>query len=264
MKIFLIVVGLFAAVPLCKGALILSGTSYSQNFDGIGGGSPTGWDVYTSASSSSLGSVATFNTTISTWTETGKIASGGFWNVASADGLSSGSSSTAQNNSTDRAIGFRQIATGGFDPGAAVVLNVQNTAGLGNFALSLKIQFLADNSRSTDLVLDYRIGDSGNFTSLGTYSDPNTFGSTTISFNSSDLSGWNNQSSDIWFRIVALSASTGTGSRDTFGIDDFSLSYSPVPEPGTWGFIASLGLLAIGGLHSCRQKYEAEMRMRVE
>jgi hypothetical protein len=236
---------IFAGACAGRAALVLSGTSYTENFDSIGSGLSAGWAVYTSASSSSLGTSTTFNTTMSTWTQTGEIASGGFWNVASADGLSSGSIDTTQNGSTDRAIGFRQVSTGGLDPGAAVVLNIQNTAGFGNFALSVKIQLLADNGHSTDLALDYRIGDTGGFTTLTTFTDPNTFGSTTVSLNSTDLNAWNDQSSDIWFRIAAVNPSTGSGSRDTFGIDDFSLTYSAVPEPAAWGAISGAGLVAL-------------------
>ena len=251
---WLIAVSAFAGACACRAALVLSGTSYTESFDNIGSGLSSGWAVYTSASSSSLGSTTTFNTTKSTWTQSGEIASGGFWNVASPDGLSAGSGDTTQNNSTDRAIGFRQVSTGGLDPGAAVVLNIQNTAGFGNFALSVKIQLLANNSRSTDLALDYRIGDTGGFTTLTTYTDPNAFGSTTVSLNSTDLNAWNDQSSDIWFRIAAVNASTGSNFRDTFGIDDFSLTYSTVPEPAAWGAIAGTGLLALCGLRVWRQR----------
>jgi len=45
------------------------------------------------------------------------------------------------------------------------------------------------------------------------------------------LAAWNNQSSDIWFRIAALDGTTGSGSRNVFAIDDFDLSYSAMPEP---------------------------------
>ena len=239
-----------AATTVCfpsptTAALVLTGGSYGQNFDGVGSGLPTGWGVYSGASASTLGSAASFNTTITSW---GGTSPGGFYNVASTDGLSASSDVTAQSASTDRALGFRQVNTGNLDPGAAVVLNIQDTVGLGNFALSLKVQFLDNNGRSTDLVVDYRIGNSGAFTTLTTYPDPNTFGSTTISLNSTDLTAWNNQSSEIWFRIVALNASTGSGSRDTFGIDDFSLSYSPVPEPTSVALgLFGVGLLAVSG-----------------
>src|SRR6478736_5938033 len=49
---------------------VLSGTSYTQNFDGISAGLPTGWDVRTGASSTALGTVASFTTTANTWSAT--------------------------------------------------------------------------------------------------------------------------------------------------------------------------------------------------
>ena len=44
-----------------------------------------------------------------------------------------------------------------------------------------------------------------------------------------------NQAQPIWIRVVALDLSTGSGSRDTFGIDNFRLNYqassnvAPIP-----------------------------------
>jgi hypothetical protein len=233
-----------------RAALVLSGTSYMQTFDTIGGGLPAEWSVYTGASSSSLGSSATLTTYKDSWGET----SGGFYNLASADGLTTFAGTTAQANSTDRALGVRQVGSGNYDPGAAIVLQIQNTAGLGNFQLSLEAQILNIQNRSTIWSFQYRIGDSGNFTTLGTFGDPGSWGSTVVSFSPSDLSAWNNQSSDIWFRIVALDGSTGSGSRDMFAIDDFNLSYSAVPEPQTWGAISGAGLLALCGGRLWRQR----------
>jgi len=86
---------------------------------------------------------------------------------------------------------------------------------------------LSVQTRSTTWTIQYGIGASPtSFTTLGsTYSDPASFGTTTRSFTTGDLVGINNQTS-VWFRVVALTASSGTGSRDTFGIDNFSLTFS--------------------------------------
>jgi hypothetical protein len=179
--------------------------------------------------------------------------------MASSDGLASGATPTQQANSADRALGIRQTGSFG-NPGAAFELNIQNTTGFNNFSLSVSLQMLSVQSQSTTWTMDYRIGDSGSFTTLGTYSDPGTFGSTTFTADSTALSSWNNQSQDVWFRVAALSSSTGSGNRDSFGIDDFSLNYSisAVPEPDTWGAISALGLLGICGLREWRQKKQAK------
>ena len=247
---FVACVGLFLFChPQSQGALVLSGTSYVQTFDSIGSGLPTGWSVRTGANASFEGTAASFTTAATSWGDT----TGAFKNVASSDGLTSGASTAVQAASTDRALGIRQTGTLG-DPGGAFVLQIDKTLGLKNFALSLKAQMLSVQTRSTTWTIDYRIGDSGSFTTLATYSDPGAFGSTSFSFNSSQLSTWNNQASDIWFRVVALGGSTGSSSRDTFAIDDFTLGYSPVPEPHVLGIISGLGLLAIFGIRTWRER----------
>ena len=232
--------GLILAVAnTAQAALMLSGGSYSQNFDSIGTALPAEWTANTGASVSAPGTAQTFATAQNTWGNTG----GDFKNVASSDGLTSGSSTTAQGNSTDRAFGIRQTESFG-DPGAAFVLAIDNTTGYGSFAFSIKLQMLNVQDRSTTWTIDYRVGNSGNFTALGTYTDPGIFGSTTISSAGlgADLSSWNNQGSTIYFRIAALSASTGSNNRDTFAIDDFDMTFTAVPEPATWAGLIFGGL----------------------
>lgn len=248
-----------AAISVGQAAVVLSGTQYQQNFDGLASGLPTGWSVKTGATSTSLGTdvpisppadaSGSFVTTATTWGST----TGNFRNAASADGLSSTATSGAQSSSTDRALAIRQTASFG-DPGAAFVLSVQDTLGFENFSLSFKAQMLTavTESRSTTWTIDYRLGASGSFLSLGTYSDPGVFGSTTLSFTSTQLSAWNDQALPVYFRIAALTASSGSGNRDTFGIDDFLLTFDevlappPVPEPSEWGLMAGAGLVCFG------------------
>jgi MYXO-CTERM domain-containing protein len=245
----------FSSGCLCQAALVLTGTACAQNFDSLGSGLPAGWSVYTGATADSLGSPAMFTSSQTYWSKT----SGGYYNVASADGLNSGSDKKDQNNSTDRALGVRQVGSGGYDPGAAIALQIQNTAGLGSFTLNLEAQILNEKGRSTIWSFQYRIGDSGNFTTLGSFSDPNNWGSTPISFNSSQLVAWDNQTSDIWFRIAALDDTTGSYSRDMLAIDDFSLGYSPlnfsaVPEPAAGGLVSATVLLALCGFWLWRRR----------
>lgn len=205
-------------------SVTLNGTPYEQNFDGIGSGLPLGWLIYTGATSSSLGNSATWTQATATWGET----NGRFKNFAANDsGLASNALDGVQNSATDRALGIRQ--TGGFgDPGASFVLTLNNTTGFQNFGLSFKAQMLSVQTRSTNWTVDYRVGNSGNFNVLGTYSDPNAFGSSTLNFSNfgTDI---NNQSNQVQIRISALLASTGSYNRDSFGIDDFQLTYSSVP-----------------------------------
>lgn len=249
MKAAIVTAGLMlAGTIVAEGALVLSGSSYSETFDGLSSGLPAGWTVRTGATSTSPGTESTFSTLKVAWSTT----TGGFRNSASADGMLGTEDGTTQSFSTDRALGVRQTGTFG-DPGAAFVLELQNTLGFRDFNLSLRAQMLSVQPRSTTWTFDYRIGDSGAFTSLGTYTDPGVFGSSTVTFTSSQLSAWDNQSSAVWFRVVALSGSTGTDNRDTFGIDDFSLTFTPVPEPAEWGLGAVLALTGMYALRCWRQ-----------
>lgn len=234
------------ALPALRGMLLLlalvlsggvwgqltlpSGTSYTQDYDGIGSGLPTGWTVRTGATSESRGSTATFLTSMSTWGDSG----GAFKNCAAGEPpLNSSSSTNDQNNSADRALSIRQSSSFG-DPGAAFELQISNTVGRENFELSLKHQMLSVQSRSTTWTVQYSTNNGTSWTSLGTYSDPGTWGSTTGSY--SFGSAIDDLNSTVLIRIVALSASGGSGNRDTYGIDDFELTWdniAPLCTPPT-------------------------------
>jgi uncharacterized protein len=223
----------------------LSGTSYIQNFNDLATDLPDGWTVRVGATASSLGTEQLYSKTTVTWGDTSK----GFRNVASTSGLNSSSSTLAQHGSSDRALGVRQASDFG-DPGAAFVFNF-NSTGLNLNSLSFDALMLSVQTRSTTWTIDYGIGATPtSFTSLGTYSDPGVWGSTPFSVSGSVLDALSNQAS-VWIRIVALVASTGSGSRDTFAIDNFTLSYgaisgAPIPEPSTYAAI--FGALALGGV----------------
>jgi autotransporter-associated beta strand protein len=213
-----------AALPLA-GSLAhaqfgLTGTSYTQDFDSLGTALPTNWDVRTGGNSTVLGTAATFSTTAADWGATG----GAFKNLASATGLASSDISATQTASTDRALGIRQ--TGAFgDPGAAFNFNF-NASGKTFSALSIDLEMLSVQTRSTVWSLQYGLGASPtSFTTLGTYNDPGTFGTTTLTFNAGALAGMNNQA-NVWFRVVALTVSGTSGSRDTFALDNFSLTFA--------------------------------------
>src|SRR5262249_39187372 len=141
-----------------------------------------------------------------------------------------------QNAATNRAVGVRQSGAFG-DPGAAFVLQLTNTAGLSNLQFTLDFQMLSVQPRSTTWSVDYGLGATpSTFTTVGiTFTDPGVFGNTNLAFNFG--TALDNQNQNVWIRVVALSASTGSGSRDTFGIDNFKLSWSGTPVTGnnlTW------------------------------
>lgn len=224
------------------GQVVLTSVGYLETFDSLAGGLPAGWTVRTGATSGGLGTEVGLTTATTSWGTT----AGEFRNVASRTGLSSGSTVTAQGNSTDRALGIRQTADFG-DPGAAFTLQVADTLGYTGFSVSFSAELLSNQGRSTTWTLQYALGSAPtSFTTLTTFADPGAFGATTVG--AALPSNVNSQAENLWLRIVALATSTGAGSRDTFGVDDFELTYTvtPVPEPSTYAGFAGALLLGFG------------------
>ncbi|WP_228374038.1 endonuclease/exonuclease/phosphatase family protein [Chloracidobacterium thermophilum] len=202
-------------------------TIYAENFNGIGSGLPPGWTVRTDATAASLGTPVSFSTTPIDW---GNV-SGAFKNFASANnaGFNASTPDATQNSAPDRALGIRQTGTFG-DPGAAFTYQ-RNTTGETITAVSFNAQMLSVQPRSTTWTLQYGVGaNPTSFVTLATYTDPGTWGNTNISVTLSPTQSAevSNQPS-VFFRIVALSASSGSGNRDSFGIDNFTLTSSPPP-----------------------------------
>lgn len=227
----------FGSSILVGATVSLPSGTYTENFDAIATSAADGWDVRTGATATSLGTIGSYTTTATAWGNT----SGNFKNVAAVGSLASSADATAQSSATDRALGIRQIGSFG-DPSASFNFNFSST-GLSVSSITIDLQMLSVQERSTSWSLQYGIGSSpSSFATLATYTDPGTFGSTTLQFTPTDFGTNLNNQSDVWFRIVALSASTGANSRDTFGIDNFSIT--AVPETST----ALLGLLSVIGL----------------
>lgn len=226
---------LLALAVVCSGhhafsQVTLTGTNYLQNFDSLGSGLPTGWTTRIGVSSSNIGTALAFSNTsaaasINTWGD----STAAFKNYASATGLVSNSSTAAQAGSTNRALGvapsasFGDVATNF----TAFVLQLNNTTGFENFSLSMDAMVLSSQTRTNVWTLDYGTGASPtSFTTLTNWTTPATFGTTTLSISSTSLAGIANLSDNVWFRFTLLSTSTGSGSRDRIGIDNFSLSYT--------------------------------------
>jgi hypothetical protein len=215
----------------------LAAGTYTQNFNLIGTALPDGWDVRTGASASSLGTAESFTTGTNNWANT----SGAFKNLSAGD-IASTSSTATQAANTNRALGIRQIESFG-DPGASFNFNL-STTGLEVTGISIDLMMLSVQDRSTNWSIEYGIGTSpASFTSLGTWSDPGALGTNTISFTTSSFGTALNNQSNIWFRVVALSDTTGSGSRDTVAIDNFSITAVPEPAAALLGGFGLLGLL---------------------
>ena len=247
MKKTTLLLALAVAAITSHGQLSLSGTSYSQNFNSIASGLPTGWSSYNSATSTSLGIIETWNGSVNygIFADTVAVPScksdvygGGTKNYASANNGNAAkvATCTEQKAFTDRAIGFRQVSqTNGshpnLEPGAAYVLKIANTTGLTNFNLNFKLQSLDTTSpRTTTWTIDYATGAAPtSFTAITPTSGTMTTGNLTFANNAISVNFGNaldNKSTNVWIRIAALTASTGSGNRPSTAIDDFNLSWT--------------------------------------
>lgn len=220
--------------------LTLSGTNYFQNFDNIGSGLPGEWLVYTNAKSTQLGTLLTLassdpTATINGWAST----SFGFKNLASITNTVGGTNFlgtealTNQSGTLNRVLGVRP--TGGSDPGSAFVLKIANATGFGKFKLNLDFLLLNPQTRSNYWAVDFGVSPDGfsppsSFTVVTTnaYFAFGTFGSTNVTVDFGTL--LDNQPGPIWLRIVNLAGSQGSGNRPTVGIDNFSLSFTNIPN----------------------------------
>ncbi len=228
MRLFSLVLGvMFASVAALQAQVSLTGTSYTQDFDGIGTGYPTGWSIKLHATATNLGTDTVLNMTKTKWTNTAK----GAFNYASADGLlATDTLQATQDASTDRALGIRQTGTVG-DPGAAFVMQIANTTAMNTFSMSFKFQSLdASSPRTTTWKVQYATGAAPTvFTDLVTTPATLTTGgtlwsNTNVTVNFGAL--LDDQAGPVWIRIVTLAGSVGSGNRPTTAIDDVNLTWS--------------------------------------
>jgi hypothetical protein len=260
----LFVTSLFALSTQAQTSVALSGTSYTQNFDALGTGLPTGWSVWTGATISSPGTVRTmptqaglpFQISPDTTTCAGLVVGGGFKNYPSADVINPGinfcvsGTTTLSATYSDRALGVRQVGytNTGFpasDSGAAFALQLTNTTGISNINVSFKLQSLDTSTpRVTTWKLDYGIGATpSSFTAVSTTGTMTTGGKVFSNNTVTAAMGTavENQSSPVWIRIAALSYSSGSGTRPSTAIDDFTLTYNNTT--GVNDITANSGLL---------------------
>ncbi|NOT74585.1 MAG: T9SS type A sorting domain-containing protein [Cyclobacteriaceae bacterium] len=219
---------LYATTASAQVTLVAS--PYQQNFNALtADGLPAGWSIRSGATASALGTSPAFSAGVLNWSNTG----GNFKNVASATGLTTTSTATDQNNSTNRALAVRQTGSFG-DPGAAFVLQLSNTTGITNLSLSFKIMSLDPGAlgRTTTWRVDYGTGASpSTFTAVtttpavvSTTLSAATWGSTDVTVNFG--TALDNISDVIWIRLVAINGTTGSNSRPLTGIDDVNLTFT--------------------------------------
>jgi hypothetical protein len=219
--------------------LVLTGTTYLQDFNSIESGLPDGWTVRTGASGTALGTINSWQLVNSSplsnaWATT----SGRFANHASTIsnpgtnfiGTETGAIQAA---ATNRSLGLRQTGAVG-DPGGAFVLRLQDTVGFGQFVLALDFLNLRPETRQTVWRVDYAVGTTPtSFIPVGYYTNLSianggVFSKTNITFAFGSV--LDDQVENVWIRIATLEATSGSGNRPTFGIDNFNLEWISVPS----------------------------------
>lgn len=247
--LFLASGAMFVANAQTPGMLSLSGSSYTQNFNSLSSGLPTGWHVFNAGTATSLGVIYDTSSKL-TLTPVGtttawKNTAGGYKNYASANNATSWSplsnDTASQTAATDRALGVRQVGNTsstfpGSDSGATFALLINNTTGLTNFSMTFKLQSLDSSStRTTTWRVDYGVGlIPTTFTTASTTgtvtTGGNTYSNNLVSVNFS--TGLNNISGPVWIRIWAATPTTGTGNRASSSIDDVTLNWTGTATTG--------------------------------
>jgi hypothetical protein len=207
----------------------LTGTSpFTFNFNGLAGGLPDGVRIGTASTASTNDTGLVFNPAINIWSATG----GGWKNLASATGagITQGSASTDQDASADRALGIRQTSTIG-DPGATLTFILANTTARNNLSMDFNIQSLDPSvTRTTIWAVEYALGDtpaawiavtptSGSLTITGT-----PWGGHNVNVVFPGVV--NNQALKIWVRIIAKTATSGSGSRPVTAFDNVKFNWN--------------------------------------
>jgi hypothetical protein len=235
-----ILLTLFTAVSLHEASaqpINLTGTSYTNTFDDLESnqGIPPEWTTYTAATATAPGTIAAwtavnYTATSNSW----RFTNGRFANQASTFSYIGGTNflGTETNNPTqwvepNRTMAVRQVS--GTDVGVAFVLKIADTLGRKNFVLSADLLNLDPTStRTTTWTVDYGVGSPpSSFVPVATYvNTAGTFNAfhTNITFPNGTI---DNSAGPVWVRFVVLTGTTGSGNRETFGIDNFGLTWEP-------------------------------------
>jgi len=223
-RIALLIAGVAAGFA-ANAQLSLSGSSYTQNFDNIGNGLPLGWEVDSAATPTAKGVVMAFDTTRTAWA----VTTGKFKNFAAKGSFTVNNIPVAtQAAATDRALGLRGV--GNLDSMVAFELQIANTSGLTNFNLAFDLMSLDSTSpRIATWAVDYGFGANPTSFTTATANGTLTTGGNTFSSNNITVnfgSALNNQTGPVWIRIIIPHKTTGSGTRTSYGIDNFNLTWS--------------------------------------
>lgn len=228
----LLVMGLSQPTATAQPQLSLTGTNYTEGFESIAGGSlPPGWSSRFNASATAVGDEIPFTNGVSSWAGATiglpyDMASTFNIDPATSNLFVGTESSATQSSAANRAPGMR--LSSGTDGEVTWTLQIADTIGLADFTVSMDLLIFTDKSRTGEWTVDYAVGDApSSFTPLGSMSDlpGRAFGAT----NSTALvipSDADNQGQNLWIRLALLTDTAPSGTRDTYGIDNFILNYT--------------------------------------
>jgi len=238
-----IVLGLLGIMPAQQSAaqVVLGPSPYTQNFNSIGSGLPSGWSVRAVTNPANFGVPAIYNAAPVGWAS----IVWNFENLASCNAPASITDNDAtQASRSDRALGVRKAADVG-NPGGAFVFQVANTVGLSNFMMNFKLMQLDPSGEHGQLVtwrVDYGFGISpASFTNAQSVTpwplrtkqtNPIEWCSQNVTVNFG--SALDNYNGVVTIRIYsnAVTSASGpnsTNKRPNSAIDDVSLSYNSNP-----------------------------------
>jgi len=187
--------------------IVLSGGSYSQNFNSTPGANgaayPDGWTSYDGSTEDAAMTVGTAAST-----------AGANYNYGSRIGL---------------------LGSGSAFEYSSVVLAIANTTGQTSLSISYKVIKVREQSRSHDFNLEYSLtSPTSGFVAVpgGSYTSGTIAEGTATSFSSISLpAAVSNQSSVVYLRwVYKPSATPGSGSRDGIALDDVVIG-SGAPSP---------------------------------
>jgi hypothetical protein len=236
--------GAFAADGMAQ---VVISNNYNQDFSSLFTEQmPAGWTVRGSATATSLGS-----TTIVTSAVPWNTGNTGFRHFASHEALPSSATSAEQAAEQDRVLGIRQSSssTPTLNPGASFNFHF-STIDTEIDSITLDLQAAANTGNNTIWTIQYGLGASPtSWVTLETINSStlSSVENTTYTYDSFGIAL--DDQSDVVFRMVALS-SNGLGRF--VGIDNFSITTTPIPEPSTGALAAAAGLVVT--LYSRRKR----------
>ena len=236
------------ALPLAGQSAVSVVADYTENFDGLGTGLPTGWEVWTASTATGNGSAFAWTAAAATPTanNAGASANSYFRNLPGA----SQSWTASLADGADRALGWRASTAASTD--GSITFTWTNTAGWTLTSLSLALFTPNSTGTAASFALEYQLVTGGTFTALAgkTYTTipvpgvtPSPLTVTSLSLTAADLAPLADQSGLVTLRLNNT-ATTGT-SWNTLAVDNFHYTAAAIPEPAAYAWFGGLGALGL-------------------